>query len=119
MKVLFDEGVPRQLVSGVPDHDVSTVKSEGWLGIKNGRLLALIEAGGFRAFVTNDKQMVNQQQLVDRPFAVLLLSTNHWRTMERHVEAIANAIDNAVPGTVSEVFCGRFVPSKFRRGLAD
>ena len=43
MKVLFDEGVPRQLVSRVTDHGISTVKSQGWLGIKNGTLLALLE----------------------------------------------------------------------------
>ena len=115
MKVLFDEGVPRQLVSRVLNHDIATVKSEGWLGFKNGHLLALVEAGGFRAFVTNDKQMVNQQQLVGRPFAVLFLSTNHWRTMEPHVPAIAKAIDNAKPGTANDVFCGRIVPAKFRR----
>jgi predicted nuclease of predicted toxin-antitoxin system len=114
LKVLFDEGVPRQLVSRVPDHDISTVKSQGWLGVKNVRLLALVESSGFRAFVTNDKQMVNQQQLAGRPFAVLFLSCNHWETMEPHVAAIAAAIENAKPGDVSDIFCGRFVPSKFR-----
>jgi hypothetical protein len=115
LKVLFDEGVPRQLVSRVTDHGISTVKSQGWLGIKNGTLLALLEANGFQVFVTNDKQMVNQQQLVGRSFAVLFLSTNHWETMEPHVPAIVSAIDNAQPGTVNDVFCGRFVASKFRR----
>lgn len=91
------------------------MKSQGWLGIKNGRLLALIESAGFNVFVTNDKQVVNQQQLAGRTFAVLVLSCNHWKTMEPHVAAIATSIDNAKAANVIDVFCGRFVPSKFRK----
>jgi hypothetical protein len=91
------------------------MKSQGWLGVKNGRLLDLIEQAAFEAFLTNDKQMENEQHLTDRSFAVLVLSTNHWETLEPHVSEIVSAIDRCQPGTVSKIDCGKFVPRKFRK----
>jgi hypothetical protein len=39
--------------------------------------------------------------------------------MEPHVTAIATAIDNAKAANVSDVFCGRAVPSKFRKHVVS
>lgn len=114
MKVLFDEGVPRQLASAIADHDIVTVKSKGWLGVKNGRLLDLIEETGFEAFLTNDKRMESQQRLQFRTFAGLVLSTNHWETLKPHVSAISRSIANCLPGSVIRLNCGIFVPRRFR-----
>lgn len=91
------------------------MKSQGWLGVKNGRLLDLIEQAAFDAFLTNDKRMENEQNLMDRSFAVLVLSTNHWETLEPHVPEIISAIDRCQPGIASKINCGKFVPSKFRK----
>jgi hypothetical protein len=44
-----------------------------WGGIKNGALLALIERERFDVFLTGDKNLDKQQQLVGRPFALLIM----------------------------------------------
>ena len=89
------------------------MKSQGWLGVKNGRLLNLIEQAAFDAFLTNDKRMENEQNLIKRSFAVLVLLTNHWETLEPHVSEIISAFDRCKPGIVSKINCGKFVVRKF------
>lgn len=111
----MDEGVPRQLAAHLPDHDVTTVPNAGWAGVKNGELLGLIENTGFRAFVSCDLNIPMQQgHLERRPFAVLLLTTNHWPTMEPHTGLIAAALDQSEPGKIETVDCGKFIARKFR-----
>ena len=78
MKVFLDEGVPRKLVPFLSGHDVHTVVSRGWGGLKNGALLALVETEAFDVFLTGDKNMPYQQPLTGRPFAVLILSAINW-----------------------------------------
>ncbi len=115
MKTYLDEGVPDDLIPHLPGHDVSTSKMMGCKGIKNGELLALVTDAKFEAFITNDKQMQNQQRLLNRPFAVLVLSALNWPVIQPHVANIAEALDACVPGTITKVDCGRFVPSKYKR----
>ena len=114
MKVLLDEGVPEPLASELLGYTVSTVKTEGWRGIKNGSLLDLIATAGFDIFITNDKQMINQQLLTGRPFAVLILSTCNWPEVRQHVPAILEAIGQARSGEVKMVSCGAFTPRRLR-----
>ena len=115
MKGVLDEGVPEAVEEYLPGHEVLTVKREGLRGTKNGKLLDLIEARDFEAFITADKRMEREQNLSRRPFRILLLSTNHWPTMEPHVDKIAAALDEAQPGVVYKVDCGVFVPRRFRK----
>jgi hypothetical protein len=117
LKVLLDEDVPHQLRGPLaPRHDAMTVSYRGWSGVKNGALLTLIEDdGSFDVFVTGDKNLQNQQSIVNRPFAVLVLSAVRWKTIRDHIPAIADAIDVARPGTVSMVECGGFAPRGPRR----
>jgi predicted nuclease of predicted toxin-antitoxin system len=118
LKVFLDEGVPERLAKHLPGHQVESVGWLGWKGTRNGRLLAAVEAAGFHAMITNDKQMDNQQRLLRRQFAVLILSATNWPVIEPHVAKIAEAVDNCKPGTVTWVECGRFMPSKFRGPVA-
>jgi hypothetical protein len=46
----------------------------GWSGIKNGRLLELIEAQGFDVFVTADRKMSGQQNFAGRRTAMIYLT---------------------------------------------
>jgi hypothetical protein len=68
LKVLFDEDVPRKLTPFLPRHQIRTVVSMQWGGIKNGALLKLIEREGFNVFLTGDKNMENQQRLEGLPY---------------------------------------------------
>ncbi len=115
-RVILDEGVPRQVIRALPDHEAMTVPASGWASIKNGKLLALIEQAGFDALITCDKNMEFQQrQLESRPFAVLLLSTNHWPSIKPYVARVAEALEHAQPGSIQKIDCGRFIPRRRRK----
>ena len=116
MKVLFDEDVPAKLARSLPLHEVHTVVSMGWGGIKNGELLTLIERERFEVFLTGDKNMSKQQRLAGRPFAVLILSAINWPVISSHISAISAALDEAKPGTVRTIDCGVFIPRMNRPG---
>jgi hypothetical protein len=102
--------VPRKLTPFLIGHEIQTVVSMNWGGIKNGALLALIEGEGFEVFITGDKNMPSQQQLEGRPFAVLIMSAINWPVVKPHVEKLADAVAIAEPGTVVLIDCGVFVP---------
>jgi predicted nuclease of predicted toxin-antitoxin system len=110
LRVLLDEDVPRKLVRFLPHHEIQTVVSMRWGGIKNGALLQLIGRERFDVFLTGDKNMEGQQRLEGRPFAVLILSAINWPVIEPHVDKIIAAIDEARRGTVAMIDCGMFVP---------
>ena len=110
MKILFDEDVPQKLARALPRHEIHTVVSMQWGGIKNGALLTLIERERFNVFLTGDKNMQNQQRLRHRRFAVLIMSAINWPVVRPHVHKISMALDDARPGTVNTIDCGVFVP---------
>jgi predicted nuclease of predicted toxin-antitoxin system len=112
LKVLFDEDVPAKLARSLPRHEIHTVVSRQWGGIKNG---ALIEGEGFDVFLTGDKNMENQQRLDGRPFAVLVMSAINWPVVRPHIEKISIAIDDARPGTILTVDWGIFI-ARSKRG---
>ncbi|MGA2113758.1 MAG: hypothetical protein ABSH56_03285 [Bryobacteraceae bacterium] len=114
MKILFDEDVPRKPARALPRHEIHTVVSMRWGGVKNGALLTLIERERFDVFLTGDKNMQNQQRLEGRPFAVLIMSAINWPVVRPHVHKIALALDSARPGTVNTIDCGVFVPRPTR-----
>lgn len=114
MRVALDEGVPEDLSSRLPGHDVQSVRQMGLKGTKNGKLLFAIEAGGFNAFISNDKRLEFDQNLLQRSFSILLLNTNHWPTIQQRVESIVTALETGKPGTVTRVDCGNFIPRRFR-----
>ncbi len=74
MRLLLEECVPARLRRSLPSHLVSTVVSEGWSGIKNGKLLALA-AQRFDAFITVDKNLPYQQNTAVLPVAVVILDS--------------------------------------------
>lgn len=97
MKVFVDECVPLKLLKLLAGHHFSTMSQKGWSGFKNGRLLALVEPE-FDLFLTSDRNLQYQQNLKGRKIAILLLSTNHWPTLKKHVELVQSALDKIHPG---------------------
>jgi predicted nuclease of predicted toxin-antitoxin system len=114
LKVLFDEDVPHKLARSLSRHEIHTVVSMQWGGIKNGALLKLIEQEGFDVFLTGDKNLENQQRLEGCPFAVLIMSAINWPVVRLHISEISVALDEAQPGTVKPIDCGVFVPRSKR-----
>jgi hypothetical protein len=109
LKIFIDEDVLRKLVPFLTGHDIQTVVSMQWGGIKNGELLALIERAGFEVLITGDKNMPSQQQLEGRLFALLIMSAINWPVVKPSVKKIAAAVSVAQPGTITFVDCGVFV----------
>lgn len=116
MKVLFDEDVPGKLARFLPEHEIHTVVSMEWGGVKNGELLALVEREHFEVFLTGDKNMDKQQRLEGRPFAVLIMSAINWPVIRPHIHRISAALNGAELGTVETIDCGVFVARVNRQG---
>jgi hypothetical protein len=75
MKILLDEQLPVKLKYRLkPELEVSTVKDEQWLGIKNGTLIRLSVSAGFTVFITNDQSLGFQQKLIQ--FNILFININ-------------------------------------------
>ena len=72
MRVLLDECVDRRFARDLTGHEVTTVPRRGWAGIKNGDLLRLAEKE-FDAFITVDRKLSRQQDLIKFRIPLLLL----------------------------------------------
>ena len=114
MTVFFDEGVPEALKFRLRGHFVESVKSRGWFGIQNGSLLKLIGQAGFEVFITADKNLSYQQPVAQLPFAMLVLSTNHWPTVKKNAQAVRDALEAIAPREIVFVDCGLFTPMRKR-----
>ena len=105
MRVLLDECVPRRLGRALPGHDVSTATGEGWAGRRNGDLLRLMVAAGYRVFVTVDRNLAYQQNIAAAGVAVIVLRarTNRERDLLPLAPALLAAIATAPVGQVTHV----------------
>jgi predicted nuclease of predicted toxin-antitoxin system len=72
VKILLDHCVPRPFARALPAHDVKTTAQMGWAALQNGRLLAEA-ARQFDVFLTVDKNIKNQQNLLTLPLPVIVL----------------------------------------------
>ncbi|MFZ9938315.1 MAG: hypothetical protein ACO3JG_14855 [Luteolibacter sp.] len=61
-KVILDENLPVSLRHHLTDFDVVTVQYQGWAGIQNGDLIALVD-GLFDFLLTADQNLRYQQNL--------------------------------------------------------
>lgn len=57
MRIRLEECVPQPRRHELPEHDVKTVGEMGWSGVKNGRLLQLLEQNGLEVLVTADRNI--------------------------------------------------------------
>lgn len=74
MRLLLDENLDVKLRFRFgPTHEVMTVRQMDWLGKKNGELLQLMQAHGFEALITGDKNIQHQQNWQRYPLPVLVL----------------------------------------------
>jgi Domain of unknown function (DUF5615) len=72
MRVLLDECVDWRLLRDLTGHDVKTARQMGWSAITNGALLRLA-AEHFDVFVTVDRNLSFQNNLIESPLAVIVL----------------------------------------------
>lgn len=74
MKPLLDENLPKRLKTDFADHEIYTVREQGWNGIKNGPLLKRMLENGFHALLTFDKNLQHQQNFQKYTITVFVLS---------------------------------------------
>lgn len=72
MKLLLDECIDRKFAKELINHDIKTVPQMGWVGIKNGKLLALAEKN-FDVFITVDRNLSFQQNLPQFDILIIVL----------------------------------------------
>jgi uncharacterized protein (DUF433 family) len=65
--VLLDEQLPRQLAQKLSGHDVRIVQQQGWAGLRNGELLQRAADAGFDVFLTDDRNLEFQQNVILPP----------------------------------------------------
>ena len=108
MRILFDQNVPRALRNLLPGHDVRTAAEMGWSTLANGNLVDAAERAGFEAIITADRNFLHQVDISARNISVIILSTNHWPTLQRGAQAILRALRRVRPGSYQDIAVGRF-----------
>ena len=103
MRILFDQGTPVPLRKILTSHQVETAFERGWSTLTNGELLAAAEQEGFEVFVTTDRNLQNQQNLVGLRIAIVVLSSTSWPRIEKAATEVKQAIDAALPGSFNQV----------------
>ena len=103
MRILFDNGTPRQLRLRLFGHVVEEARERGWDGLSNGDLLDRAEEVGFDVLITTDQGIQHQQNMANRQVAVVVLMNTAWPRISRRTEAIRIALDEIRPGEVREV----------------
>ncbi|HWF11704.1 MAG TPA: hypothetical protein VG297_24720 [Bryobacteraceae bacterium] len=104
MRILFDHGAPRGLMSLLVGHSVVAASDKGWDRLKNGALLKAAEEDGFELLLTTDRRIQYQQNLKDQTLAIVVLTgTTKWSQVRLHCEAIAAAVNAAQKGLTPEV----------------
>lgn len=101
MRVILDECLPRRLMRDIRDHSVTTVPRQGWAGIKNGDLLALVE-DSFDVFVTLDRNLLHQQNLACRRICIVVLNaeSSRYETLAPLITDLNEAINQAEQGKI-------------------
>lgn len=104
MRVLLDECVDWRLARDIAGHDVKTARQMGWSTIKNGELLALASQE-FDVFVTVDRNLSFQQNLVSFSVAVIVLRarTNRLADLRLLIPELLSAIETAKPGLATHL----------------
>jgi hypothetical protein len=96
----LDECVDWRLARDIVGHDVKTARQMGWTTVKNGELLTLASQG-FDVFVTVDRNLTFQQNLVSFSLSVIVLQakTNRLADLRPLLPHLLAAIESAQPGT--------------------
>ena len=98
--MLIDECLPWKLGRLLTGHDCVGVVKAGFAGKSNGDLLRSAEAAGFDVLITNDQNLVYQQNLRALQIAVIGISaeSNKLEYLRPYVPALLKALRKVNPG---------------------
>jgi hypothetical protein len=105
MRILLDECVPRPLRQDLPQHDVPTIREQGWDGKQNGELLALMSAAGFEVLLTADQNLRFQQNLEKHGIAVIIMIafSNRLEDLIPLIPQVESTLLKIQPGEAIEI----------------
>ncbi|REJ76632.1 MAG: hypothetical protein DWQ36_04165 [Acidobacteria bacterium] len=105
MRLLLDEQLPRVLAVEFPWHEVRTVRSQGWTGIRNGTLLRLAAEAGFEVFLTSDRGIEFEQNLAHTGVAVVMFvaRSNRLEHLLPLVKEVEVLLPSVAPGRLVKV----------------
>lgn len=102
MRVLIDESLPIALTQEFPTHDLTTVRAQRWLGLRNGSSAA---DAGFQVLLTADRALRDRQNLPRIGIAVVLVVRvrNRMSDLRPLLPRIAAALNEIEPGQLIEI----------------
>ena len=105
MKVLVDESLPIGIAAELSGHEVSTVRAQRWLGLRNGVLLRSAVDAGFDVLLTADRALRSQQNLVRIGLGVVLIVRvrNRMRELRPLLPRIVEALGQVRKGEIIEI----------------
>ena len=105
MRVLVDESLPIALTQEFPTHDVSTVRTQRWLGLRNGVLMRAAADAGFQVLLTADRALRNQQNLPRIGISVIIVVRvrNRMSDLRPLLPRIEAALSEIRPGQLIEI----------------
>lgn len=105
MKVLVDESLPVGLALELTDFEISTVRAQRWLGLRNGVLLRAAADRGFTTLLTADKALRHQQNLARLGIGVVLVVgvRNRMADLRPLLARIRAALGRVAPGELIEI----------------
>jgi hypothetical protein len=109
LRILVDESLPLILARELPVPEVSTVRAERWLGLRNGLLLRAAVDRGFRVLVTADGALRHQQNLVAIGIGVVLVTgvRNRIQDLRPLIPRIVAAVATVEAGQLIEITTSR------------
>jgi hypothetical protein len=114
-RVVFDHNVPARLARLLKAFDITLARDRGWDQLSNGKLLEAAESSGYYVLLTGDKSIHEEQNMGHRRIGMVSMSANNWKIVRDYVPEIAEALHKCKPGQVLPVYCGDFLPAKFRK----
>ncbi len=105
MRILFDECVPRPLRIDLSQHEIRTIREQGWAGKQNGELLALMSGAGFEVLLTADQNLRFQQNMSKFNVAVvtMIAVSNRLEDLQQLISLVEVALQSIQPGQAIEV----------------
>lgn len=109
MRALLDEQVSAELsaiISGIGQHEITTVGDMGWKGLRNGHLLREMREAGFAALTTVDRRMEYQQNIPRSGIGLIVLHA--FRARLKELAPLASEIDASLdrigPGEIIHLY---------------
>jgi predicted nuclease of predicted toxin-antitoxin system len=105
MRILIDECLNWRLSRAFTGHYAVSVQKMGWSGIKNGNLLALAVENKFDVFLTADRNLAFQHNLIEFQIAVVVMEAEGIRLHQTLplIPKVMELLPSLTPGAVVKV----------------